>query len=224
MEPTLRQPNPESLQIQDPAAEAHHRIANSLTLLMSMVRMEAASIARRRNPPSANEVRGLLDGIGARINTIAHLHRLLSHVPFEGEAELHPHLKEVTDALVSALASSEQQVEVVHSGRGAMVRTCQVQPLVLILCEVFINAMKYAHPNSGQVILLVVCDRGPDGRLRVSVSDNGGGLPDGLDPRTANGLGFRVMRSLAAEVGAGLRFESSPQGFGVHLTLPARPN
>jgi hypothetical protein len=32
------------------------------------------------------------------------------------------------------------------------------------------------------------------------------------------------MRSLAAEVGAELHFESSPKGFGVHLTLPARPN
>jgi len=224
METTLRQPKPENLQMQDPAAEAHHRIANSLTLLVSMVRMKAASIARRPDPPSANEVRGLLDGIGARINTIAHLHRLLSHVPFEGEAELHPHLKEVTDALVSALASPEQQVQVVHSGQGAMVRTCQVQPLVLILCEVFINAMKYARPDSGQVILWVECGRGLDGQLRISVSDNGGGLPDGLDPRTANGLGFRVMRSLAAEVGAELHFESSPKGFGVHLTLPVRPN
>ena len=68
METTLRQPKPENLQMQDPAAEAHHRIANSLTLLVSMVRMKAASIARRPDPPSANEVRGLLDGIGARIN------------------------------------------------------------------------------------------------------------------------------------------------------------
>ncbi|MBN9588545.1 MAG: sensor histidine kinase [Alphaproteobacteria bacterium] len=224
MDTTLRQPKFESLPAQDPAAEAHHRIANSLTLLVSMVRMKATSIARQPDPPSTAEVRLLLDGIGARINTIAHLHRLLSHAPFEGETELLPHLKEVTDALVSALASPEQQVQVIHSGQGAMVRTRQVQPLVLILCEVFINAMKYARPDGGQVILCVECGPGVDGRLRVSVSDNGGGLPDGLDPRTASGLGFRVMRSLAAEIDAELHFESSPRGFGVHLALPVRRN
>jgi two-component sensor histidine kinase len=220
METILKQAAADRLELRDAIAEANHRIANSLTLLVSMVRMQATAATRRAEPLDPAEVRLLLDGIAARISTIGQLHRLLSHAPFEGVTDLHPHLKEVTDALVSALASAEQQVHVVHDGQHGLVMTRQVQPIVLILCEAFINAMKYARPEGAPLILNVDCRPRHDGRLTVSVRDNGRGLPDGLDPRTTTGLGFRVMRSLAAEIEAELAFESSAQGFGMQLALP----
>lgn len=221
MDTILRQPIPQSVEIQDAVAEANHRIANSLTLLVSMVRMQASAVTRRPDPPSPADVRLLLDGIAARINTISQLHRLLSHTPYEGATDLVPHLKEVTDALVAALASPEQQVRVVHGGAGAMVLTRQVQPIILILCEVFINAMKYAHREGAVLEVTVDCRPGPDGRLMLRVSDNGAGLPVGLDPRSSRGLGFRVMRALAAEIEGELGFQSSAQGLTVALALPA---
>jgi two-component sensor histidine kinase len=220
MDTSLKRPAPDSQEARDAVAEAHHRIANSLTLLVSMVRMQATSVAGKPHPPSAGEVRLLLDGIAARINTISQLHRLLSHVPFEGVTDLKPHLKEVTDAMISALASPEQQVQVDHDGEASMVLMRQVQPIILILCEVFINAMKYAHCDGVTLVLAVDCRPGNDGRIRVRVSDNGAGLPEGMDPRAATGLGFRVMRSLAAEIGAELIFQSSAKGLTVILALP----
>ncbi len=204
----------------DTVAEAHHRIANSLALLVSLLHMQAAGVARGTRLFEPGEVRRLLDSVAARIDTIGQLHRLLSQVPFEGVTDLNPHLKTITGALVSALGSAEQRIEVVHAGQGAVVPTRQLQPIFLILCEVFINAMKYAHPDGAAVIVRVDCGVGDDGRPRLSVSDNGAGLPDGLDPSAAHGLGFRVMRSLAAEIEAELRFESSRGGLGICLTLP----
>lgn len=221
METILRQAGADNPEVRDAVAEAHHRIANSLTLLVSMVRMQATATARRPQPLEPAELRLLLDGIAARINTIGQLHRLLSHAPLEGMTDLNPHLEEVTGALVSALASPEQQVQVVHAGQSAPVMTRQVQPIILILCEAFINAMKYARPEGMPLILHVDCRPGADGRLTIRVHDNGRGLPPGFDPRAATGLGFRVMRSLAAEIGAELGFDSSPQGLAVLLVLPA---
>jgi two-component sensor histidine kinase len=84
----------------DLVAEANHRIANSLTLLVSMVRMQASAVSRRPSPLSNAEVRLLLEGVAARICTIGQLHRLLSHVPEDGCTSLVPHLRDVSDALV----------------------------------------------------------------------------------------------------------------------------
>ncbi len=128
----------------DVAAEANHRIANSLSLLVGMVRLQAMSVRKNPFPLSNDDVRRLLEGVAARINTIGQLHRLLSHAPMEGATSLRPHLREVTETLVSALSSPEQQVRVDHRGDDCLVLTRQVQPIVLILCEIFINAMKYA--------------------------------------------------------------------------------
>jgi two-component sensor histidine kinase len=205
----------------DLIAEANHRIANSLTLLVSMVRMQAVSVKKKQEALSNAEVRMLLDGIAARINTISQLHRILSRAGADGVVSLKPHLEEVTGALVAALTSPEQQVKVMHTGGDCMVLMRHVQPMVLILCEAFINAMKYAHPASVPLIMTVDCSVGGDGRLVLAVSDDGVGLPEGFDPEKSGGLGFRVMRSLAAEIGGELQIQSTHLGLTFRVSVPA---
>ena len=215
-------PNPPSTQ--DPTdlvAEANHRIANSLALLVGMVRMQSVSMQKKPDAYSEVEVRHLLNGIAARINTIGQLHRILSRSSGESVICLKPHLHDVTDALVAALASEQQQVRVVHSGGDCLVMMRQVQPIVLILCEIFINAMKYAHPTGVPLILVVDCTTTQDGRLVLTISDDGVGLPEGFDPVNGGGMGFKIMRSLAAEIGAHLDIRSTHLGLSFRLSLPA---
>jgi len=205
----------------DLVAEANHRLANSLTLLVSMVRMEAASVKKKQTAFTHDEVRLLLDGIAARINTISQLHRILSRVGEDGVISLKPHLHEVTDALVAALSSPKQLVRAEHTGDDCMVLMRHVQPIVLMLCEVFVNAMKYAHPANVPLVMLVDCRACGDGMLVLRISDDGVGLPEGFDAEKDGGLGFRVMRSLAAEIGGELRTQSTHLGLTFRLSLPA---
>jgi two-component sensor histidine kinase len=205
----------------DPLAEAHHRIANSLALLVSMVRMQSVSVKKKAATYSSAEVRHLLDGIAARINTISQLHRILSRCDTDGVISLKPHLHDMTDAMVAALSLPEQQVRVVHAGGDCLVRMRHVQPIVLILCEIFINAMKYAHPAGVPLIMVVDCEPSADGRLVLTISDDGVGLPDDFQPEQHGGMGFRVMRSLAAEIGGELQIQSTQLGLTFRLSLPA---
>jgi len=205
----------------DVVAEANHRIANSLTLLVGMVRMQAISIKKNSSPMTSAEVRLLLDGVAARINIIAQLHRLLSHTADDGVISLRSHLQEITDAFVGGLSSPEQMARVVHTGCDCMVQMRQVQPIMLILCEIFINAMKYAHPAGMPLVMTVDCNVGTDGILTLTISDDGVGLPEGYDPQKTGGMGIRVMRSLAAEIGAELQVQSTHLGLTTRLSLPA---
>jgi two-component sensor histidine kinase len=212
----------EQVQHTSPAvAEANHRIANSLTLLVSMLRMQAQAAARSSEPYSGADVRLLLEGVAARIGTISQLHRLLSHEPAEGAASLKPHLQEVCDVLVSTLSSPERPCTVELSGCDCLVLTRQVQPLILILCEVFINAMKYAHPTGVGLRMAVVCGAASDGRMTLTISDDGVGLPENFDLAKDGGFGFRVIRGLAAEIGASLEIVSPGIGLSFRLLLPA---
>lgn len=204
----------------DLVAEANHRIANSLTLLVSMVRMQAVSVKKQAEPFSNAEVRHLLDGIAARINTISQLHRILAYAGGDSVISLGPHLREVTNALVAALSSDQQQVRVMHTGGDCMVMMRQVQPIVLILCEIFINAMKYAHPSGVPLIMLVDCASTPDGQLVLTISDDGVGLPESFDTQSDGGMGFKVMRSLAGEIGAHFEIRSTHLGLSFRLSIP----
>jgi two-component sensor histidine kinase len=213
-------PHP-TVPVLDAVAEAHHRIANSLALLVSTVRMQVVTVKKKAGPFSNAEVRHLLDGVAARISTVGQLHRILSRTNCDGVVSLGPHLREVTDALVAALASQEQQVRVTHCSGDCLVEMRQVQPMVLILCEIFINAMKYAHPAGAPLVMTVECASGADGRLVLSISDDGVGLPEDFDPEKNHGIGFRVMHSLAAELGGELQMQSTQLGLTFRLSLPA---
>jgi two-component sensor histidine kinase len=205
----------------DAVAEANHRIANSLALLVSMVRMQAASVKKKGESYSNAEVRQLLDGVAARISTISQLHRILSHVGEEGVISLKPHLHEVTDALVAALSTPEQQVRVMHTGSDCLVLNRHVQPIVLMLCEVFVNAMKYAHPAGVALVMVVDCQPSADGRLVLTISDDGVGLPEGFEPQRDGGMGFKVMGKLADEIGGELEIRSTHLGLSFRLSLAA---
>ena len=204
----------------DPVAEAHHRIANNLALLVSMVRMQSASVKKKAESYSSAEVRQLLDGVAARINTVSQLHRILSR-DTDGVISLKPHLHDMTDAMVGALSSPEQQVRVVHAGGDCLVRMRHIQPVVLILCEIFINAMKYAHPAGVPLVIVVDCEPSADGRLVLTISDDGVGLPEGFRPDENGGMGFKVMRRLAAEIGGELQIQSTHLGLSFRLSVPA---
>ena len=205
----------------DPAAEANHRIANSLALLTGLVRMEGTSARKHGASYSGAEVCLLLDGVAARIGTISQLHRILSRRAPDGVVDMQPHLKEITDALTAALSSGEQHLRVVHTGRDCLVLMRHVQPIVLILSEIFINAVKYAHPTGVPLIILVDCEPSPDGRLLLTISDDGVGLPEGFVPERDGGMGFKVMYRLAQEMGCDLRILSTHLCLSFRLTLTA---
>jgi two-component sensor histidine kinase len=205
----------------DPAAEANHRIANSLALLAGLVRMQATSAKKKAQSYSSAEVCLLLDGVAARIATISQIHRILSRGQTAGVVNMQPHLREITDALATALSSSDRQIRMVHSGGDCLVLLRHVQPIVLILCEIFINAMKYAHPAGAPLIMVVDCEPAPDGRLVLTISDDGVGLPEGFVPEKDGGMGFKVMYRLAQEIGSELKIVSTHLGLTFRLSLPA---
>ena len=57
-----------------------------------------------------------------------------------------PHLREIASTLITAFSSDHQPVHIEHRGVDCLVLTKHVQPLTLIMSEILINSIKYAHP------------------------------------------------------------------------------
>jgi two-component sensor histidine kinase len=204
----------------DPVAEANHRVANSLTLLGGLVRMQARAAGRAGKQFSNAEIRMMLDGIAARVATVGQLHRMLAHIPHDGAVMLNAHLRDVARTLVDAFSSEQQPVHIEHSGPDCVVLTRHVQPVTLILCEILTNAMKYAHPTGVAVRIMLLCESRADGVLQITVSDDGVGLPEGFDTAKDGGLGFQIIRMLTAELGATLDIFSDNLGTTFRLNVP----
>ena len=204
----------------DRLSEAQHRIANNLALIAGYTRLQATRLHKAGQPLSAREGCIALEEVAARIETVGELHRLLSGAPGEGDAgvDLGRFLAKLCTSLMETV-SFAGDTEITHrDSGGCLVRPDQATPVALIVSELVTNALKYAHPSGVAGRILVSC-RSMGGRLVVEVTDDGVGLSEDFDPHRGGGLGFRVVRGLARQLGATLVYESKGLGLTVRLTL-----
>lgn len=202
----------------DLSAAVNHHIANNLALLASLVRMQASSIGTRAM--QGDEVRSVLEQLGGQIDTVARLHRLLSATGFDGMIDLGGYLRDVSTAAVSALCPGGQTELHIDCDDRCLLPPREVLPLGLIVVELVTNAVKYAHPSKVPGRIAIGCRRA-DATVIVQVADDGVGLPEGLDPIKDGHLGMRLIRLLAAQVGAQISFASSELGLSFVLRMPS---
>jgi two-component sensor histidine kinase len=200
-------------------SEANHRIANNLTAIASVVRLEASGIAKRSAMLSASEVRGMLASVEARIETVARLHRLLSLNPAHHRIDLGNYLAS-TCAVLSQSVVRDSDTLLRCQADACEIGADQAALVGLIINELVINAVKYAHPAGAPGRIEVGCVGSKNGQLTIRVADDGVGLSEGFAPTSDGGLGLRIIRSLASQLCASLDFKSSPLGLDVRLTIP----
>jgi two-component sensor histidine kinase len=88
----------------------------------------------------------------------------------------------------------------------------------LIVNELVTNAFKYAFPDDRGGTVNVSLQRERDGKLQLAVEDNGEGCPDDAK----EGLGSRIVRLLAQQLGSTIRRTATNPGCRVSLVLPER--
>jgi two-component sensor histidine kinase len=208
----------------DRLSEAQHRIANNLALIAGYTRLQATRLCKADRPLSAREACIALEEVAARIETVGELHRLLSDAPGHGlgggGVDLGRFLAKLCTSLMQTVSFAGDTVITHRDSGGCMVRPDQATPVALIVSELVTNALKYAHPTGVAGRIRVSC-RSVGGGLVVEVTDDGVGLSEDFNPLSDGGLGFRVVRGLARQLGADLVYESGDIGLTVRLTLGA---
>ncbi|HPI21982.1 MAG TPA: sensor histidine kinase, partial [Spirochaetota bacterium] len=73
-------------------------------------------------------------------------------------------------------------------------------PCGLILNELISNALKYAFPDGSRGAITVVLRPDEGGGYRLTVADDGVGLPDSVDIANIDTLGLRLVVILAEQI------------------------
>jgi two-component sensor histidine kinase len=193
-------------------AEVNHRVANSLSMVAALVRLQSNAM----NEPVAKEA---LKETQARIDAIASVHKRLYS---SGDARF-VELDEYLSGLLSNVETSMR-----NEGHGASLRY-DLEPLKLkpdssvnlgvIVTEWVTNAFKYAYPDrAGEV--RVRLKRLADGRAELLVEDDGVGRgTDGV--AKGSGLGTRIVNAMARTIGAEVEYIARHPGTGARLAFPS---
>ena len=58
--------------------------------------------------------------------------------------------------------------------------------------------------------------------MAIEIGDDGIGLPEGFEESRDGGAGFKIIRTLAQNIGAELKIQSDDLGLSFRITLPRR--
>jgi two-component sensor histidine kinase len=189
--------------------ELNHRVKNNLTIVSSLLTLQSRTASARAREE-------LLKAVG-RIETIADVHASLYRQRSLETVDLPAYLGTLCERLSQSLLDQDR-VRIEVRAAAAQVALDQAVTLGIIVNELVTNAAKhaYAPPASGAVV--VHFDAVPEG-WRLAVTDEGPGVASQA-PRGAAGLGMRLVRSLAEQLGGRLEIHSNG-GACFEILLPA---
>lgn len=187
--------------------EIHHRVKNNMQIMSGLFQLQSAHTENQEFKTLAAEGQ-------SRIESMALVHQMLYSSPDLDNVDF----KEYGTTLVKQLFLS-----LYHGKEVSLNIDIENEPfdldtsisLGLIINELVTNALKYGFPDD-EGILSVILKRTKQNKLLLTVSDSGKGYPHDFSPETANSLGLKLVKLLAAEIRAQLRFFNAD---GAHCTL-----
>lgn len=188
--------------------ELNHRVKNSLSIVSSMLSLQAQA-----NADDAN-LQLQLRQAANRIGTVARAHERLYKTADVEQLDIGSYIKDVCADLPAGSGISV----VVEAPDGIKLPTDRAISLALVIVELVTNAIKYAYGDSAGVVRVRLARQGDV--LAVSVHDEGRGLPDGFTPETSKGLGLRIVLALRRQLDAEVAFRRLDKGTSVELRVP----
>ncbi len=180
--------------------EVHHRVKNNMQVVSSMLQLQSHEIEEPR-------YRAIFQECQTRVRIMAQIHERLYASRNLAWLDGGDFVRELVQMLVRAAGTA--QVALLVDVQDLRLDITTAIPLGLILNELVTNAFKHGFPANATGTLrisLVRTDSGAAEWARLTVADDGLGLPEGFDLMTARGLGLRMVRSLSRQIDARLEW------------------
>lgn len=187
--------------------EVDHRVKNNLTMIGSLLRLQAKDLT---DPALRDTLNSMLE----RVDALATVHRRLYQSA------------DITRFDVGAVLETMVRDILGSSGRGDIDADIRVEPILvpssqassigLVVNEILTNAVKHGFPE-GRSGRLSVSAKTSDGQAEIVIEDDGPGLVG----EVRSGLGRTLINRLSKQVGGETRWLPASPGTRVVFSFPA---
>jgi len=194
--------------------EVNHRVANSLTMVAALVRLQAKGVTDQASRDALDETR-------ARIEAISLVHKRLYSSGNVTTVALDEYLASLIEHLQASMLDEGHTASVRHDLAPLQMNTDASVNLGVVVAEWVTNAFKYAYADRKGEIRVKLKSR-TDGRGELIVEDDG----VGRGPRTAirgTGLGTRIVATMASSMQAEVDYLARQPGTAARLVFPLGP-
>jgi two-component sensor histidine kinase/CheY-like chemotaxis protein len=184
--------------------EVNHRVANSLAMVASLVRLQASLVSDPGAVAALTETQ-------VRISAISGVHRRLYRSTDMQNVALDEYLRDLVADLKASLQGGKAETAIDFTAARVSVATDRAVSIGVALTELLTNAVKYAYPAGTPGAIRVVLDTVGSRRASISVEDDGHGWDQQAPPR-GTGLGTRIISAMMANIGTKLEHHAVQSG------------
>jgi PAS domain S-box-containing protein len=196
--------------------EVHHRVKNNLKILAHMMDMQKNRVS---DPKTLN----ILSDLQFRVNAMTLVHEQLYK---SRNIEVLP-IGDYLSNLIHIVSStfSDGRIKVHHDLYDELLEVETMLPLGLVVNELLTNAYKYAFPGNKEGNIWVTYKKSRRQKRssfpmrKLTVKDDGVGLPDGFQFKNRNSMGSQVINLLSELLEAELKIDGN-NGACFSLILP----
>jgi len=181
--------------------EIHHRVKNNLAIVISLLDMQI------RNNPNPEFIKMARD-VEGRIRSMALIHQ---HLYNSDELDRVPFDKYIYSLAMGLRGiCSCGNIELVSNLEHVDVTIESAMPLGLIANEIILNACKYAFPEcqNGIITIDLKSEDQVSDLYRLTIKDNGIGLPEGFSIEKPSSLGIYIIKLLVDQINAKMIIEN----------------
>ena len=172
--------------------DLQHRVKNSLAMISGLIRLEMRDT-------SDGQSRTVLENLSNRIKSTANLYDILFHSGSTREVRLDQYIQNIVKDLSLAYISNRDTITIEQECERIVIDAKKGVPFGLIVNEVLTNMIKYAFPHNREGRIRVTL-KGDQSSLKLTLADNGIGLPDGYRPEESTGMGMRLVLMMVEQL------------------------
>lgn len=196
--------------------EIHHRVKNNFALLFSILTLQ-------RYSTNNSEMKELIEELQLRIRAMSSIHDLLYRNDDLADIPFDIYAIQLVNIVVAAFRN--KPIHVHHNMDTCILDIKIALPLGLIVNELVTNSFKYAFTENGEGILTIGLHLYEPGteyspeKWKLTVRDNGKGLPEEYAAKTSHTLGTQIIKMLVAQIEGEIK-ASSNEGACFDIIFP----
>ena len=180
--------------------EIHHRVKNNLQIISSLLYLNSKKIKDK-------DALNMFKDSQNRVKSIALVHERLYRSHNLGKIDFKEYVQHLTNDLFKSYAvnsNGSRLIKLDINIRDIFTNIELAVPCGLIINEIISNSLKYAFPENGmeeeEGIIKINFNKNEEDEFVLVVSDNGIGMPEGINEKKKLSLGLQLVETLVNQL------------------------
>jgi len=172
--------------------ELSHRTKNNMNVISNLITLQASSLKDGKTAEMLKDLQG-------RILTMSLVHEKLYQSNDLAAVDISEYVVGLTDAIMASYTFEEKAVTLEREIESIPFSIDDAIPCGLIINELMTNSLKYAFTERSDGKIRISLHRAGKEEVTLHYTDNGVGIPEGFDMKTAKSLGIKLVYLLATK-------------------------